>query len=537
MSSYDRPRIQVQVGQKDLTDRCDTLTFSATDTGGYEIATFGLPASDRPKKGDPITMRQGLDVCWWGRAAEISDHSQHDRATRTSGGEGGVALLRDNPMQMVYVDRDLTQWNDPSNTRQIGLLTNNFSLASSTAASDVTSGNPAIVQEIDDSWVAPYVPIAESWYDAGVGNLIAAVYYNVIASGPALATTDQLSFLLDANAASPQTSANVYTILGAVGYFFPAIARRFAALQKVAATPGGVQGAQYLTSWQNIAVYGNHGVRGHGPDPVGYYPSDIARHVLSQASGITPGNIIDAIGYIAPHVTYPTPTGMDQIIDDMATLMGWPWGVWEPSTILGSQPRLDFGPPPTDATAIVSKAECDELDVTSRLGDLYSTAEVTFTDAAGIAGMSTVTLPNAQLNEAGIQGRTLILDMGLATPASASVFGLFALALSQVSARAAGQATLPTSVHLPGGGSKPAHLLKPGIDRLRIIDLVDGGPMFDIGTARRDTFRISRTETTVGRDGTPSTRAEIDSGTNLLETLQARLTLSAGVVGAGASGG
>jgi len=42
---------------------------------------------------------------------------------------------------------------------------------------------------------------------------------------------------------------------------------------------------------------------------------------------------------------------------------------------------------------------------------------------------------------------------------------------------------------------------------------------------------------TVAKDGSVSTVAELDSGTNLLETLQARLALSAAVVGAGASGG
>src|SRR5205807_8961851 len=117
-----------------------------------------------------------------------------------------------------------------------------------------------------------------------------------------------------------------------------------------------------------------------------------------------------------------------------AKLIVWPWCVWESATILGSSPRLDFRPPPTDATAVVTKAECDQLDVTSRLGDLYDTAEITYTDAAGSAGMVTVTLPNAQLAEAGLSGRTLVLDMGLSNAAQATTLGNFPLALSQVSA-------------------------------------------------------------------------------------------------------
>lgn len=535
---YDRPRLQVLIDQKDLTERCDSLVFSATDAGGFEIATLGLPAADRPKKGAQVWIRQGLETAWLGRTAEIADHSQHGRATRTTGCEGAVAALHDNPMQMIYVDRDLTQWSDPSTSRQISLIGTNKSLASSTPAPDTASGLPSVVQEIDDSWVPPYLPLCEAWYDGGAGNLLAAIYYNLLASGPVLATTDEVLLSSDDIATLFENSANLYTTVGASGYFAPGTPYRYGMLQKAyATTPAGAQGARYLTTWRNIAVYGNHGLTRRGADPGGFYPSDIARHALSQVSGVTPGTIVDSTGYIAPHVVYRTPVDPATIIDDMAKLMGWTWGVWEPSTILGSQPRLDFRPSPSDATAIVTKADCDQLDITSRLGDLYDIAEITYTDVAGKLGISTVKLANPQMVEAGIAHRTLQLNMGLGSAAAATAFGLFALALSQISARAAGQATLPVAVRLPGGGSKPAVLLRPGIDRLRIVDLIDGGPMFDLGNVRRDVFRISRVETTVGKDGTPSTRAELDTGTNLLERLQARLALADGVVGAGASGG
>ena len=56
----------------------------------------------------------------------------------------------------------------------------------------------------------------------------------------------------------------------------------------------------------------------------------------------------------------------------------------------------------------------------------------------------------------------------------------------------------------------------------------------DIGTVRRDIFRISRVETSVAADGTASTRVELDNGANLLEVLQARLGTDTGF---GASGG
>lgn len=530
MTLIDRPRMQVLIGGRDLTDRCDSLVFSAVDNGGFEICTLGLPSADRPTKGSPVTIRQGLEVAWAGRVTEIADHSQHERATKTTGCEGYRALLKDNPMQMVYVDRELAQWKPPGAARQIELLTGNTVQGTFQVGRDLTGENLALVVRLPGAYNG--APDVDCWYDAGPGNVIASVY--VSQSESAMPASWSMAVYSVINDAAGFTQIVRWTTTPNAGYQAFPTPRRFAMLVAEAPNTNNTGNLPYLAQWINAAVYGNHGLTRRGPDPGGFYPSDIVRHALSQAKGVQPGVIIDSTSYIAPHVVYRTPTEQDVLIDDMAKLMGWAWGVWEPPTILSEQPRLDFRPPPTDATAIVSKAECDELDITSRLGDLYDTCVVTYTDAAGSLGEVTVLVANPQLAEAGIVGRTLQLPGGLSSEAGARSLGTFALLLSQVSARAAGQATLPVSVKLPGGGSKPSALLRPGIDRLRITDLLAGGPLLAQGTGRQDVFRIGRTETTVSKDGVPSTRVELDNGTNLMETLQARLALQAGVVGSGA---
>jgi hypothetical protein len=534
---YDRPRLQVQLDGRDVSERCDQIVFSATDSGGYEISTLDLPAPDRARRGAPIVIRSGLETAWSGRVAEVSDHNEDNDASKSLGGEGLVALCRDAVYSQVYVDRALSGWGDPSLTRQVAMLTANQQLGASQVGSDPTSLTPALVQSITDSWASPWTPANESLYDAGPGNLVAKIYYALVVSEGAVGTwLEQLLLSADANLSMTQASGNLHSSAPVSAYFSPSSARRFAAIQhQNTVTSAGVQGATYNAYWESLALYGPHGLTPRGPDPGGFYPSDIARHALTQVPGVSAGTILDSIGYIAPHVVYRIPVPADQILGDMAQLMGWTWGVWEPSTIFGMLPRLDFRPPPTDATAVISRAECDQLDITARLGDLYDVCEVTFTDAAGTAGIATAALPNPALAEAGIATRTLQLDMGLATQASATVFAAFALALSMVAARAAGTATLPTSVRLVGGGSKPACLLRPGIDRLRITDLPDAGNLFDVGTDRRDVFRISRIESTAAQDGTVSSVAELDNGANLLETLQARLAIAASVVGSGAS--
>ncbi len=530
---YEAPRLHILLGSRSLSERCDQVTFSATDTGGYETCSLGLPADDYALKGQMITIRKGCEIVWQGRVAERDDHNTEDHASRMLQGEGYRALLRDTDVSMVYVDRELARWADPSISRQIALLGLSEQFASSQAGTDPTNLSPALVQTIVDSWASPWTPVNESWYDAGAGNLIAKIYYNLAVSQGAVGTwSEKVALDSDDLASIDEISANLDP--SGSGYFSPAAAYRFArVIHSNSVTGAGVQGATYLAYWQNLTAYGNHGLTGRGADPVGFWPSDIARHALSQCSNIAGGQIVDAIGFIAPHVVYRTPTPADQIIDDMAKLMGWTWGVWEPG-LLGSSPRLDFRAPPTDATCAISRSECDQLDITTRLGDLYDVCEVAFTDAAGTAGLATVKLPNPLLYEAGIASRTLQLSLSLSSPAAAQTYGLFALALSQVAARAAGTVTLPVSVRLANGGSKPAVLLRPGLDRLRITDLPDAGNLFDQGTNRRDVFRISRVESTAARDGSTSTVAELDNGANLLETLQARLSLAAAIVGQGA---
>jgi hypothetical protein len=84
---------------------------------------------------------------------------------------------------------------------------------------------------------------------------------------------------------------------------------------------------------------------------------------------------------------------------------------------------------------------------------------------------------------------------------------------------------LGDTVRLPGGGSKPACLLKAGRDRIRITDLPDSGPLHETDTRRFDCFHVRRVETTEQPDGTQQTRVDFDGGADLMEVLQARLAV------------
>jgi hypothetical protein len=57
-------------------------------------------------------------------------------------------------------------------------IVSNYQLGSSQVAADPSSNQSALVQTITDSFASPYLPICESWYDAGPEDLIAVIYYD-----------------------------------------------------------------------------------------------------------------------------------------------------------------------------------------------------------------------------------------------------------------------------------------------------------------------------------------------------------------------
>ena len=174
----DQFPMRLIVGSEDLTFLLDeSYSFSSVDPGGFEAASFSVP-KDLPEtlRGTYVRLDCGLKVAFEGRISQV----QRSLGSRTQlSCEGLGALFKDDAGSMVFVDRDLTRWQSPSYTRQIALADDNYQLASSSVAADPTSNSPALAEVITDSWVSPYVPLCEAWYDSGPENLISAIYYAV----------------------------------------------------------------------------------------------------------------------------------------------------------------------------------------------------------------------------------------------------------------------------------------------------------------------------------------------------------------------
>lgn len=524
--------VQVVADGKDISGLVEEITFSNVDPGGFEMASLQPRAGLALRPGGTLYVRHGLSVLFHGRILDPGEFDKHGISARQVGAVGFGHKLDDSPYSMIYVDRDLSRWGPTSQHYQTTLSGYANINESPSVAPDPINGSPCLVQTMVGGWPANNRFL--SWYDAGQGNGIGAIWYSVTPNSNVNPGDGNWNWFAALSSDDVESARDITVNLRAAsasGYLSNTGSRRFAEVQFFYSIAAGAEGLNHTLFWQ-LAVYGNHGLTRRGPDPGGFYPSDIALDALVRSgAGFLP-QIQAADSYIVSHYLQRTPAAPSQIIGDMAKLMAWHWGVWEPGG-LDDRPVFIFAPPPSDATRAIDRYACDEFDAPRVDYDkLYNVCQVQYTDAAGTTGVVEVGLPDGRLDASGVQRRVLSVNMGLGGQAAAQAYGIFALRLAQRAARTGGTVTLKGDVRLPGGGTMPAALLRAGRDRVRLLGLNDGGDLFASDTRSIDTFLVRRVECTATKDGMLSTRVDFDEGVDLMEVLTARLTQAEVVSGA-----
>lgn len=499
------------------------LTFSTAMPGGFDQCSCTLERDPRLSYPDLVELSDvqvlgpGGEVVWEGRLEEFPD-TAGDQAQVSPQCVGYQAHLDDdNSASEIYVDQQLSKWGDPSLSRQIALLLAGYGFASGQSAADPTSGTPALVQTLSDSWAAT-LPINESWYDAGAGNLIAKVYYSLLLQEAAIgAWTEGVALSSDANASTTENTANLHPSAPVAAYFTPTTPYRFAFIQHYNGTPNiGAQGANYIALWEQLALYGDHGLPLYGPDPQGVLASDVIAHAVGRWAPkirftVGPGGTIQPSGFVLDQLAF-TPTTASAIVKQAAQYELLDWAVWE-RTAGTDGPTMyvnERGARGKVWRARVGPAQLQESG--PQVSRIWNGVIVTFTaidgttQTAGPPGSgATYTDPSLAdpdpqnpANEAGIT-RWAPLPLGTSTPTGAIQAGAVFLR-AQKEVATAGQAAIVGHVQDSSGVWFPYHAVRGG-DSVVFTDAHDTSPRRVVSTGSDDSTKTN----TVQLDQPPDT--------------------------------
>jgi hypothetical protein len=493
-----------------------TFEFTLSDPGGPETLTAQIQAGPAPAPGARVRVLDGVEPIWDGIVEEPGQRHTGTRSSANVTAVGQAVALKRNPYSMVYIDRDLSRWGGPTLTRRTVLTT--YTPQGAPSPIQDTSG-PVLSFQLEGAISAQAQ--SEGFYDAGPGNLVGRVGF----AGDAVSITGAAAWLTqmfaspDGNGSFENVSSDTDGAGVADAVYTLTTPRRYLHfIMRLASSSATVSTRMY--NLQGLRVIGNHEVPVQVilGDLDGVRATDVARDAARRSGARFRVDVADN-GLVLPQLVYREAVEPEQIIDDMAVLLAWHWGVW-PGGVLEDTPVFVLAPPPSEATALVRYEQIQDLDLTEQLSGMYDSALVTYEDGAKTSGRVTVSRRHPRLPD-GID-QQLLIDAGAGSAEYAQALGLLTLAAAQQQSRAAGSGRLPAVIQTQAGGPLPAHRLRPGRDRLQIAGMPLTGSMIEDGAGRLDAFRVKRLSVRVEK-GEPRTTVEFDTGADLIETLQARV--------------
>jgi hypothetical protein len=542
--------LSLTVGDKNLTGRFSGLQCSNVDPGGFELLTCQVRSLLGLFPGDRVVLRHGSDVLFYGTLNEPAEDDDGQVAQLSISAVGIGEALKRKPYREIYVDSDLSHWREMGRDRMLLLLNAGYRPGDfQNIVQEDGFGLPSVT--LSCNRVSGLHTIGEAWYDAQaipIGSVFYSVdSYDKGAGGQSLLSSSGgwwvgigLCQQSDGGGTTEGTGniagSGDLLIDGDFGYAVAAVANKtYAVAQVFNDTFAGGADGQWQVFWRPLAVFGRHGiaVSGAAPNFTGLRVSDIARDAFRRSPIAL--NLVGVQGsdFITYQAAYFDDTMPETVVADMAKLVGWHWGLWEPVGF-DTKPTAYFAPVPTFPTVTVDAKRCQQLKVPKvQLDQLYDTCRVKYSEASGTTYFVSVTLDNPYLQQSGIS-RTLSLDMGIGSAAAARAYGRDVLALSQAAARGSGSALLPKLITDAAGGLRPSCTLKAGRDRIRLRGLPDSA-LGQLGADNRryDTFHVRRVELSQDDNGETQTRVEFDGGGDLMEVLQARQQIVDTVTGIG----
>jgi hypothetical protein len=260
---------------------------------GEGFSTAGFRLSRRIDRDWPdLNLYDGIviasatgDVAWEGRLSR-PPRSMDQAHSISVEAIGWMAHARDQPMSMIYVDRDLGAWQPMSSSRRAAKLNGSETPFDFAVQPDSTNNLPSLYQSIKGPW-ATVAGTSEAVYDAGSICRLGNFFYEY-AAGPTVITADSnwhwsAAYFDDDTLAGTGSASGELRGPGTTGYLPAAAAKRVLNLQFYYGGSGASDNQEYGVRWYRLAVYGDHGLPLIGTsDPKGVAASDVIKHIFSS---------------------------------------------------------------------------------------------------------------------------------------------------------------------------------------------------------------------------------------------------------------
>ena len=317
------------------------IAFDTSNPGGFGSASITLPRPENLRTDDAKLFSHvelygpGNVIYYEGFINGIPQVGADSIQLNLSGWVS--ALDKHETFREIFVDRDLGRWGDASRDLRLAAYSTFNSVQTSSVETDVASALPALTLT---TAAAESGPIVIAVYDAGAGNQIASIYYDMTSISTS-SHVGEIGVMSDDKQTAGMTASATSTgdlLTGtnspASGTFTPTSSYRYGQVRFYLA--GTVGSADQSMTLRRLAVFGNHGLtkRGTAPDQ-GFYASDIISYAISQATSLNYStDSIETTSFVIPHLTFTDDTNLRSVIEQVTALGGNAnvandWGVYE----------------------------------------------------------------------------------------------------------------------------------------------------------------------------------------------------------------
>jgi hypothetical protein len=311
--------------------------------GGFETLDQTLPRkpsidySDLERLSRVTRYDASGNVIWQGRLERAPRVSGEQMAISPSAVGYQAHLEDDKSVQVIFIDRELNSWREPSAVRRLAMIDTPVAVGGIGSQSD-TNGTPVLGLTVQGAWAAAAGTRAEAWYEAPASTNVATVYLTW-ATGTNIGTgTADWAFSVyssDDEATFPEGSADQLTGAASTGslVYSPATPRRFFDAQlSYASGAAGTDGTEYEIRLSNVAVLGDHGLtlRVSGANG-GFYDADMIGYALSRwcPQIAYTSESLTSDSFVVPHAAFKDATTVGEILKQATRFRLRDWAVWE----------------------------------------------------------------------------------------------------------------------------------------------------------------------------------------------------------------